>query len=175
MRKHIQFLLAVLVASVLLFGSALGAQNQVSAQTCTYSGQCLNNQKCYCSPIFGCQLSSNPCGSALIGGVEPPKGVAEYNQASGGSIGILLFASRIILILNIGAGLFVMYNFLIAGLTYVTSAGDTGAHQKVRDKLIFSFVGIAVIISAYTAAGLIGLVFFGDAAFILNPQLQGAL
>ncbi len=117
-------------------------------------------------------------GQNVIGEVKPPKGVADYNaqaQLSGGEIGIILFASRVIIIVNVIAGLFIIYNFLVAGFTYVTSAGDSAAHAKVRDRLTFSLVGLLVVVSSYTLAGVVGLIFFGDAAFILSPELQGAL
>ncbi len=144
------------------------------AQTCSYNNQCINNQRCFC--IYGyCAITQSPCGSAIIGDVEPPKGVAEYNEESGGEVGLLLFASRVIQLLSVIAGLFVGYNFITAGFTYVGSAGNPQVHAQVKDKLTYGFMGLALIVSAYTLAGIFGLLFFGDAGFALNPSLGGAV
>ena len=36
-------------------------------------------------------------------------------------------------------------------------------------------IGLAIIVGAYTLAAIIGLIFFGDATFILSPELYSAL
>jgi hypothetical protein len=159
--------------------------NQVFANSgCLRVGQCINNKRCECSvegSWYACRIPSNlylgdqDCGSAIIGGVTAPFGVQEYTSESGGAIGIMLFLSRLINLAAIVAGMIVFVNLLLAGFMYITSAGDTGTHQKVREKVTWSVLGILVIVVAYTLAGLIGLIFFGDPAFILRPELRGAL
>lgn len=176
--RKILTLVAAFCLSILVF---FAQNNSVAAQVqggCVRPGQCIGGQVCDCLDGMGCFLvPGSSCTvndpTSITGNVEPPQGVAEYNAAGG--IGILRFGSQIIFILNIIAGLFAMYNFLIAGLTYITTAGDSGAHNKVKDKLTYTFVGLALIVSTYTVGGLIGLIFYGDAGFLLNPQLQGAL
>ncbi len=165
---------------LILFMVSVFAPTAAQAQQggCVRPGQCINGKLCDCLDGMGCFPSNQTCTvddpTSITGTVTPPQGVAEYNSLAGG-IGILSFASKIIFLLNVGAGFFAMYNFLTAGLMYVTGAGDSGAHTKVKDKLTFTFVGIALIVSTYTLGGLIGLIFYGDASFLLNPQLQGAL
>ncbi len=162
------FVLSVFVLP--LFATA----TPVFAQECSYNNQCINNQRCFC--IYGyCALTQSPCGSAIIGEVEAPKGVAEYNEESGGEIGLLLFASRGINLASIIAGLFIGFNFISAGFTYVSSAGNPQAHGQVKDKLTYGFIGLALIVGAYTLVGIFGLLFFGDAGFALNPSLGGAV
>ncbi len=111
-----------------------------------------------------------------IGTIDKPPGVAEFDEVGGiaeGDIGILFFASRLISVLTIFAGLWTFFNVLIAGYTYVTSSGNAQSHTLVRDKLTMSFLGIILIVTVYTMAGLVGLMFFGDAAYLLNPTIQG--
>lgn len=109
----------------------------------------------------------------IIGAVKAPEAVARINAASGGEIGALFFLSRLIRFGAIVAGIFSMWNFVSAGFTYITGAGNTATHVVVRDKMTWSLVGIIVIVVAYTVAGIIGLVFFKDATYLLNPTIGG--
>lgn len=164
---------------------ALNPKPISAAGGCTYVGQCVGNLKCECSvkgprAFQECQnedvlfVGQEECGSAIIGGVKPPSAVQAVNDASGG-IGLVYFASRLLDFGSIIAGILVMLNFLVAGFMYITSAGNTATNEKVRDRISWSFVGMIVIVGAYALAGIGGLIFFGDATYILQPQLQGAL
>ena len=121
----------------------------------------------------------------LTKGKVPAKGllvgVDRYNidaaNGNGINIGILVFASKLLKLVNIVAGLLIFVNFVSAGYTYITSAGNTSLYTEIKEKLTFSVVGIVIIVAAYTGAALLGLIFFGDPSFILNPDLvkYGAL
>lgn len=109
--------------------------------------------------------ASNP-----FGNIEAPAGVRKYDAAAGG-IGLLLFVSNLIQIATVVAGLWVMFNFITAGFTYVTSNGDSAAHGKIASKLTQSIIGLVIIVAAYGVTALAGLLFFGDAMYFLNPQI----
>lgn len=111
--------------------------------------------------------------SDLFGTIAVPQGVDKYQALSPSGIGIIPFASSALRLGSVGAGIWVMFNFLKAGWIYVFSSGDTGAHKKVTELATMSIIGIALIVSSYTVAGIVGLVFFGDASFILNPKFEG--
>ena len=68
-----------------------------------------------------------------------------------------------------------MLNFILAGFTYVTSSGDSGAIEKIGTKLTLSVVGLGIIVASYTIAAVLGLIIFGDANFIINPQIPSAI
>ena len=118
---------------------------------------------------------SRPCSSTIIGKVIPPRGVATYNATDPYGNGFITFLSRGIRILTVVVGVWVMINFVLSGWILLTSVGDAGAMSKVREKLLYSVIGLAVVAGAYTIAGLIGLLFFGDAGFILYPDLYTAI
>ena len=110
----------------------------------------------------------------IFGTIEAPVGVAAYDaQAGTGGLGLMIFFSNVIRLISIVAGLWVFVNFLLAGFTYVTAAGDSGATKKVYDKIIMSVIGLVIIASSYTIAGIASLLLFGRADFILNPSLIG--
>ncbi len=113
---------------------------------------------------------------ALIGTVKAPSVAYGANIEAGGegSIGILLMISRLIQIVTVVASVWVAVNVVIAAYTYLTGGGKPDSHQKVSDILSMSVIGLIIIVSSYTIAGLIGLLFFGDAMFIINPTISPA-
>ncbi len=109
----------------------------------------------------------------LFGTLTPPAGVTAFDAAAGGgeNIGLIIFISNLLQVATIIAGVWVLFQLILAGYQYITANGDTGAHNKVKDRVTMSLLGLAIIVASYTVAGVIGLIFFGNAAFILNPQL----
>lgn len=112
-------------------------------------------------------------GESVFGAIEAPPGVAELNvqDTSGNNIGLLIFISNMIKVVSIVAGVWVMFNFIIAGFTYITANGDSSAYSKIGEKLSLSVSGLVLIVAAYTIAGILGLIIFGDATYIINPQI----
>ncbi len=146
---------------------------------CEYEGQCDNGSTCRCLDA-SCNVivadSGMPCGSnvgsKVVGAVVPP---AAIRTRFGDGVGIIAFLSIIIRLVAIVGGILAMLNFVAAGFIYITSMGNTQANTQVREKLTFSVIGLLVIVSAYTIAAIVGLIFFGDATFILEPTIKGAL
>ncbi len=109
-----------------------------------------------------------------FGTIDAPPGVAEFNQQAGG-IGIILFFSNLIRLITVVAGLWTMINFIIAGFTYVTSADNPSAIEKIGPKLSSSVIGLAIIVASYTLAAVLGLILFGDASFIISPEIPSII
>lgn len=115
---------------------------------------------------------------SVFGQIEAPAGVAELNadpRAGESGIGLLIFISNIIKIVSVVAGVWVLFNFITAGFTYITANGDKGAYSQIGEKLALSVTGLLLIVAAYTIAGIIGLLVFGDATYIINPQIPTAI
>lgn len=114
----------------------------------------------------------------IFGEVKAPPGVEDYDAAVAGTgetggIGLILFISRLIRLFTIVGGILVMINLLYAGWIYISSMGDSSAHEKAVNTMVYSVLGLAIIVGSYAVAALIGLIFFGDATFILNPKICG--
>jgi hypothetical protein len=181
MKQSILLLLSFLLVAVL--HQVTGLQQVAAAATCdaTTVGQCLDNKVCIKTvevnemnvEVASYRLSGDCGGSAVFGRVSEPKGLAKFNWASEtpDRIGIISFASLLLNLAAIIAGIWVMFNFIFAGWLYIISEGDAGTHAKVNEKITFSVIGILVIVAAYTIAGVLSLLFFGDALFILSPTL----
>lgn len=111
-----------------------------------------------------------------IGQIEPPPGVDLHTaqaQAAGGasSNALLYFFSYAIKVATVVAGIWVVFNFLLAAYTYVTGRGEAKAHETVREKVTMSVIGLLLIIAAYTITAVLSLLLFGDASFVLNPDI----
>jgi len=193
------FLLGISLLGPNLFGTSLVSEVQarkcpVCDETdcydycqdpCTYESQCIDNKylcvaESQANEEVWLVLSSRACGSSIVGGIEEPEGVGDYNYLNADQsleIGILLFASRLLNILTIIAGLWVMGNLIMGGFEFVVNPSSSDTMTKVKDKITFSLIGIVIIVAAYAVAGAIGLIFFGDASFILKPDIikYGAL
>lgn len=115
---------------------------------------------------------------SVFGPIEAPAGVAELNTQAGeagSNIGLLIFVSNMIKLASVAAGVWVLFNFITAGFTYITATGDSSAYSKVGEKLALSVTGLLLIVAAYTIAGILGLIIFGDATYIINPQIPTAI
>lgn len=108
-----------------------------------------------------------------------PAGVYKYNVSqNGGSnadIGIVNFASLLLRIFTIIAGMFFMFNLIWAGYLFLSAGSDAGQFNKFKEMLYYSLIGLIVIAAAYMVAGVAGLFLFGDAGFIIRPTLYQAV
>lgn len=110
---------------------------------------------------------------AAFGTIDAPPGVEQYNLAAGaGGIGLIIFLSMVIRIVTIVAGLYVFLNLITAGYDYI-SAGDSKAHQAVKDKISMSIIGLVIIVLSYVIIALISYILFGDPSYILSPTIMG--
>ncbi len=111
----------------------------------------------------------------VFGKIDPPEGVRQLNEGAGeGNIGILLFVSNMIKLATVIAGVWVLFNFIFAGFTYITSS-DSSAYAKIGEKLSMSVTGLILIVASYTLIGIVSLIIFGNPMFIINPTIPSAL
>lgn len=192
MKKNILFLLVIFSlffsltsqrAKAAGYGEICTASADCTTGVCRSVGYCgcLTDAHCtagtFCNTAYYCQAGSpTTAPEDIFGNIQAPPGVAEINAQAGASgIGIIIFFSNLIKFIAIVAGLWTMLNFILAGFTYVTSSGDSGAIEKIGTKLTLSVVGLALIVASYTIAAVIGLIFFADASFIINPQIPSPI
>ncbi|MDA1080002.1 MAG: hypothetical protein O2840_04930 [bacterium] len=110
-----------------------------------------------------------------IGKIAVPPGVDKYQDAAAGSgatIGIMLFISMLVKFAMIVAGIWAMLNILLAAYQFFNNKGDAGQYQKVSQQITNTVMGLVLLMSLYTIVAVIGLIFFGDAGYILNPTLK---
>ena len=108
----------------------------------------------------------------LVGEIEVPKGVDLINADAGGNIGIVLFISNMIRLFIILGGIWALINVIFAAFAYLTGGGKSDTHAKVRDRFTMSVIGLLLMVLSYSIAALIGIIFYGDASYILTPSIE---
>lgn len=105
--------------------------------------------------------SSNPFGS-----IKPPDSVSG-DPAS--SIGNLI--QEIIWILIIGAGIYALFNFILAGYAFLSAGDDPKKVAGAWAKIWQTALGLVIAAGAFVLAAIFGQLIFGRWDFILNPTI----
>lgn len=110
--------------------------------------------------------ATNPIGviSPMIKG---PAGITKAGELTG----IVILVNIVLRIIFIIAGIWALFNIVIAGLNFVNAGGDPKKVAAAWEKIWMSFVGLLIIVSSFLIAAVIGIILFGDPTFILNPKL----
>ena len=106
----------------------------------------------------------------FFGTFDAPQNIQNYTE---GPEGLILLFNNILKIAIFAAGIFALINFLIAGIQYIGSSGNPEITKKASSRMWLSLLGLVVATSALVIAGVIGLVFFGDATAIIAPVIYG--
>ena len=110
---------------------------------------------------------SNPFGTVTnplpkYGGIEAAKGG-----------GLVLLFSNVLRLVFVFAGAYAFINLIIAGFQYMNAGGDTKALNAAWARIWQSLLGLIIIVGSFALAALFGYLIFGDAGYILNPQIYG--
>ncbi|MBP7774944.1 hypothetical protein KA078_04090 [Candidatus Woesebacteria bacterium] len=108
---------------------------------------------------------------SITGQLIAPPGVEQYIQKSSDDIALIFFLSNMIRVFTIVAGLYVVFNVILAAFFFLNSSGDASAYEKARIQITQSIIGLLIIVMSYTLTGIVGLIFFGDASIFLDPKI----
>ena len=107
--------------------------------------------------------------SEIVGTVDNP--VPAYGSVAGG--GLILFLTNVLRLVFVVAGMFAFINLILAGFQFMSAGGDAKAIEKAMAKIWQSLVGLILVVGSFALAALFGYLLFGDAGFILSPQIYG--
>lgn len=105
----------------------------------------------------------------IVGSVDNPLAGTGY----AGLTGIGLFISNVLRLFFVVAGIYALFNFILAGYSYMNAGGDSKKLDAAWSKIWLSLVGLVVIVGSFAIASLAGYLIFGRADYILNPQIYG--
>jgi len=77
----------------------------------------------------------------------------------------------IIWLLIIGAGLYSLFNLIIAGYDFISAGDDAKKVAGAWAKIWQTMLGLAVAAGAFVLAAIFGQLIFNDPTFILNPKI----
>lgn len=103
-----------------------------------------------------------------FGAITPPK-TAFSGQEPGQAIGSLIQA--VIWVLIIGAGVYALFNLILAGYDFMSAGDDSKKVAGAWAKISQTFIGLAFAAGAFVLAAIFGQLIFGDPTFILNPTI----
>jgi hypothetical protein len=129
----------------------------------------MNKQKLFfISPILADagNPGQNGYSSNLFGNISNP--LSAYNQPNGA--GLFVFISNIFKLIGTLAGIYMVFQIIMAGYQYISAAGDAKKTEAAWNQIWQSIVGLVIIASAFVIAGLVER-FTGIK--ILNPTING--
>jgi hypothetical protein len=107
----------------------------------------------------------NPFGSVTL-----PTTVSEkFGDNAGVAIGKVI--QTVIYILIIGAGIYALINFVLAGYGFLSAGDDTKKVAGAWAKISQSVIGLAIAAGSFVLAAIFGALIFGKWDFILNPVI----
>ncbi|EKE12627.1 MAG: hypothetical protein ACD_13C00149G0009 [uncultured bacterium] len=105
---------------------------------------------------------SNPFGS-----IKPPAGISDGD--AGQNIGNLI--QTVIWVLIVGAGIYALFNFILAGYGFLSAGDDPKKVAGAWAKIWQTALGLLVAAGAFVLAAIFGELIFGQWDFILNPKI----
>lgn len=109
-------------------------------------------------------LADNPFGT-----IQAPDALSRYGDNPGSAIGSLI--QTILWVLIIGAGIYSLFNFVLAGYSFLSAGDDAKKVSAAWTQIWQTALGLAVAAGAFILAGIFGQLIFGKWDFILNPVL----
>lgn len=102
----------------------------------------------------------------IIGTIFPP---ASIPSSAGDTTGFLTAIITFIIVL---AGIFSLWQFIIAGLNYITAGGDKAKVEIAQTKINHALIGLVIIAMSFILSAITGKILFDDANFILSPKIE---
>lgn len=102
-----------------------------------------------------------------FGTIKPPAALSSYGSTPAGAIGILI--QRSIQLLIIGAGIYALFNFVLAGYDFLSAGDDAKKVAGAWGKISQTVIGLAFAAGAFVLAAIFGQLIFNDPTFILHP------
>lgn len=104
-----------------------------------------------------------------FGTIAPPANLKNYGDEPGTAIGTLI--QYAVWILIVGAGIYALFNFVLAGYAFMSAGDDPKKVAGAWAKIWQTALGLAVAAGAFVLAAIFGQLIFGDPMFIINPQI----
>jgi hypothetical protein len=102
---------------------------------------------------------------------RPPN--VEAFGAPFGPEGLIWFANNLMRVAIYGSLLVALINIVISGIQYIGSSGNPEILKTASSRIWISVLGLIVAGASLVIAGVLGLIFFGNATAIISPTIYG--
>jgi hypothetical protein len=106
----------------------------------------------------------------FIGTVAPPPGADVYGDVENG---LPVFVSNIIKTLIVIAGLYAVFNFVLAGYSFMSAGGDPKKIADAWAKIWQTILGLTIAAGAFVIAAIVGALLFRDFNALLQLRVFG--
>lgn len=106
---------------------------------------------------------------AQFGPISEPAPLSKFSGGSGFGLGN--FLNTILKLMVVGAGLYALFNFVLAGYSFLSAGDDPKKVELAWAKIWQTALGLAFAAGSFVLAGIFGYLIFGDWTAILNPQI----
>jgi hypothetical protein len=107
----------------------------------------------------------------IFGSVSRPPGISRWGGFQEG--GPTAFVTAILRTAIIGAGLFALINFILAGYSFLSAGGDANKIAAAWAKIWQSVLGLAIAVGSFVLAAIVGQLLFGDYYRLLRISIYG--
>jgi hypothetical protein len=107
--------------------------------------------------------------SSIFGQINPPSSLGVYGVNVDPGMG--QFLNLIFNLLVIGAGLYALINFLLAGYSFMSAGDDPKKIEGAWAKIWQTVLGLAFTAGAFVLAAIFGWIIFGSPTAILSPTI----
>lgn len=107
--------------------------------------------------------------SKLFGPIEAPEAISGVSEDPGIAIGILI--QRGLQLLIVGAGIYALFNFVLAGYAFMSAGDDPKKVAGAWAKIWQTVMGLLFAAGAFVLAAIFGELIFGNPAFLLKPTI----
>src|SRR3989344_1526104 len=101
-----------------------------------------------------------------FGTVSPPFGLS--GLGGGGITGIPIIITILLRTLIVIAGIYSVFNFILAGYAYISAGGAPKKIQDATAKIWQTILGLIVVAGAFVIAGVIGSILFNNPRALLQ-------
>jgi len=105
----------------------------------------------------------------LFGTIPQPSALSKFGTVEEGGVGI--FLNRILVVLVILAGVYSVFNLVLAGYAFLSAGDDPKKVAGAWQKISLTLLGLAFAAGAFVLAGIFGQLIFGDPNAILKPSI----
>lgn len=111
--------------------------------------------------------------SQIFGTVSPPPGVNLYGGVEQGQGGLTLFISNLLKFIIVVAGLYALFNFVLAGYSFMSAGGDPKKIEAAWAKIWQTLIGLTFAAGGFIIAGIISRLIFGNIFYIFRLRVFG--
>lgn len=104
-----------------------------------------------------------------LGRINPPAPTEKFGLVEQGALGVLL--NLVFNVLIIIAGIFAVFNFILAGYSFLSAGDDPKQMQAAWSKIYMSVIGLLFAAGSLVLAAIFGQIIFGDPTALISPAI----